>query len=470
MTPSQQQIGPTNAPFQHAKAYRGTILVLAGGILLQALNIYVTSSLMPSAIVEIGGESFYSWVLTVYIVASIVACMLVSQLLLKFGAARSYAISAAIFAVGSLICALAPNMEFLLAGRAFQGVGGGLLSGLAYATISSALPQEMWAKGTAIISAMFAVGTLAGPALGGLFAQFGAWRMAFVSITFIAVILGALAFKFLPNSETGGQSSKIPYLPLATLALAVGALSIAGVVSRSEVWIWLSVAAVLVATFIALDRLGKVSVLPKLTYQSASRLKWIYLAMGLSAAAVSTEAFTPLFGQRMIGLEPVVAGFLGATISAGWSFAGVLSSRISSEVRRRQVMVAGPAVVAVSLVATALLQSLHPSGWSVLAWAVTLLIAGVGIGLSNPHFAVAIMGSTADEVQSLKAAGAIPIVSQIGQVLAVAVGGLLVNIGLPSMQRAASNLSYGIAVFALIGLVAAVIAFRRVPLATSPSK
>ncbi|WP_049959543.1 MFS transporter, partial [Mycobacterium tuberculosis] len=75
-------------------------------------------------------------------------------------------LGAGAFAVGSAVAAAAPSMEVLLIGRAAQGVGGGLLSGLAFALIRTALPETAWARATAVVSAMFGVGTIVGPTAG----------------------------------------------------------------------------------------------------------------------------------------------------------------------------------------------------------------------------------------------------------------------------------------------------------------
>ena len=64
-------------------------------------------------------------------------------------------------------------MELLLVGRTVQGAAGGLLAGLGYAVINAALPSRLWTRASALVSAMWGVGTMVGPAMGGMFAQFG---------------------------------------------------------------------------------------------------------------------------------------------------------------------------------------------------------------------------------------------------------------------------------------------------------
>ncbi|BAH48551.1 putative drug resistance efflux protein [Rhodococcus opacus B4] len=99
-----------------------------------------------------------------------------------------------------MICAIGPSMEVLLVGRAVQGLGGGLLAGLNYAVLREALPEHLWARATALVSAMWGVGTLAGPAIGGLFAQLGQWRLAFVALAVVAAAIAVIAPRALPRT------------------------------------------------------------------------------------------------------------------------------------------------------------------------------------------------------------------------------------------------------------------------------
>ena len=127
-----------------------------------------------------------------YLVGSVVAAAMVNPMLLRVGARSSYLMGLAVFGVASLVCGTAPSMEVLIAGRTLQGVAGGLLAGLGYAVINSALPRSLWTRGSALVSAMWGVATLVGPATGGLFAQFGLWRWAFVTMAILTALMALL--------------------------------------------------------------------------------------------------------------------------------------------------------------------------------------------------------------------------------------------------------------------------------------
>ncbi|HET7072500.1 MAG TPA: MFS transporter, partial [Mycobacterium sp.] len=105
--------------------YLGTAVVLAGGVALYATNEFLTISLLPNTVAEIGGSRLYAWVTTLYLVGSVVAATMVNPMLVRIGARPSYLMGLALFGASSLACGAAPNMEILIAARAAQGVAGG---------------------------------------------------------------------------------------------------------------------------------------------------------------------------------------------------------------------------------------------------------------------------------------------------------------------------------------------------------
>src|SRR4051794_6043951 len=151
----------------------GTATLLAGGVGLYATNEFLTISLLPSTVADIGGQWFYAWVIAVYLVGSVIAAAAVNPLLMRFGPRAAYLVTLALFAAGTTCCALAPTMELLLVARAVQGAAGGMLAGLGYAVINAAMPSWLWTRASALVSAMWGVSVIIGPAMGGVFAQFG---------------------------------------------------------------------------------------------------------------------------------------------------------------------------------------------------------------------------------------------------------------------------------------------------------
>ncbi|WP_218004552.1 MFS transporter [Microtetraspora niveoalba] len=434
----------------------GTALVLAGGVALYAVNVYVTTSLLPTAVRDIGGERFYAWNATFFLIASVISSMLVGRTLAARGPVGAYLVAFALFTAGTVVCAVSPVMELLLVGRAVQGLGGGLLAGLGLAVIRFALPPHLWTRGAALVSAMWGIGAFAGPAIGGLFAQMGSWRLAFGALALLAVVIAFLVPRALPRGEGGGTVAAVPVTSLGLLTGAAALVSVAGVLPRGALTaVAVAGALVLVALFLVHERRASVRVLPALTFSAGSPLKWIYLTIVALAIGSTAETFIPLFGQRLGGLAPLAAGFLGAALSLGWSTAQFVSANAVRQATVRRIRVAGPAVLAAGLALTALLQREDAGGLTMVLWVVTYMVAGAGIGMAFPHLATAVMGSTQDQEEAGRATTAINTVQLIASAFGSALAGVLVNLGEPSTVRSAHYLLGGFAVIALVGCLTA---------------
>ncbi|CAN3128966.1 MFS transporter [Mycobacterium sp. smrl_JER01] len=409
----------------------GASTVLAGGVALYATNEFLTISLMPSAVADIGGQRLYAWVTTVYLVGSVMAATTVHSVLMRLGPRWSYLLGLSVFGLGSLGCALAPTMELLLVGRTVQGAAGGLVAGLGYAVINTALPARLWTKASALVSAMWGVGTLLGPAAGGLFAQYSSWRWAFGALVVLTTAMSALVPLALPahNRVVGSQSARvgIPIRSLLLLGVAALLVSVAGVPRDARATISLVVAGfALVAVFIVVDRRVSAAVLPPSVF-GPGPLKWIYLTLGALMAATMVDMYVPLFGQRLGNLTPVAAGFLGAGLAIGWTVGEITSASLT----RRRVIVrtvaVAPLVMATGLTIGALTQRDGAGLGSMALWAVGLVISGAGVGIAWPHLSAWAMSTVDDPAEGPAAAAAINTVQVISAAFGAALAGVIVN-------------------------------------------
>jgi MFS family permease len=441
----------------------GASAVLAGGVLLYATNEFLTISLMPSAVAEIGGQRFYAWVTTVYLVASVTAATTVHPLLLRLGPRLAYLGALTVFGLGSLGCAVAPSMEVLLAGRTVQGFGGGLLAGLGYAVINTALPKTLWTKASALVSAMWGVGTVIGPASGGLFAQFATWRWAFGVLVVLTLAIGVLVPLALSRGRTSGESAerlRIPVLSLLLLGGAALVVSIAGIPHDVRATVGLLALAVgIVVVFLIVDRRRAVSVLPPSAFGSGP-LKWIYLTLGLLMAATMVDMYVPLFGQRLAHMAPVVAGFFGAVLSVGWTTGEISSASLRTPRTIARVVTIAPLVMASGLAIGALSLRDEMTIGPVIVWSVALVLTGAGVGMAWPHLSAWAMSCVDDPAESSAAAAAISTTQLICGAFGAGLAGVVVNLT-DHGDATAARWSFGaFAVFIACGALASTRAAR----------
>ena len=452
--------------------YGRATTVLAGGVALYAINEFITMSLLPSVVADIGGARLYAWVTTVYLVASVVSATTVGPVLARFGPRLSYLGALLFFAGGTAVCATAPSMAALLAGRLIQGLAGGVLAGLGYAVISAALPERLWTRAAAVVSAMWGVGTLVGPASGGVFAQFGLWRWGFGVLMFAALLMAVLVPIALPTR--GGateQPVRIPVRSLVLLGVAALLVSVAALPRNLAITAGLLVsAAALVVVFVVVDRGAAARVLPRRTFEPGP-LKWIYLTMGLLMAATMVDMYAPLFGQRLGALPPAAAGFLGAALSVGWTVAEIRSASIADRRVAARVVRWSPAVMAAGLGLAALAIRDGAGPVAIAALGLALAISGVGIGAAWPHLSVWAMGSvegggveggsTDDAAERAVAAAAINTVQLMCAAFGAGVAGVVVNVRAQPDAPAAQWLFTVFAGLAAVGWLASSRAARE---------
>ncbi|MGW0163122.1 MFS transporter [Mycobacterium sp. NPDC003323] len=438
----------------------GASTVLAGGVALYATNEFLTISLMPSAVAEIGGHRYYAWVMTVYLVASVAAATTVSAVLARLGPRSAYLGALTVFGLGSVACALAPTMELLLAGRTVQGAAGGLLAGLGYAVINSALPRSLWTRASALVSAMWGVGTLLGPAAGGLFAQYASWRWAFGALVVLTVLITVLVPMALPRrADAVTAAIRIPTWSLVLLGAAALLVSVAGSATGST---WtaaaLGASAVAVAAFVVTDgraaRVARPSVLPPTAFRRGP-LKWIYLTLGVLMASTMVDMYVPLFGQRLAHLAPLAAGFLGVALAVGWTVSEVLSASVDRRTAVIRIVALAPVVMAVGLGGAALLVRDGMAGWSVGLWVLALGVTGTGIGMAWPHLSAWAMGTVDDPAEGPVAAAAINTVQLICGAFGAGVASVVVNRAGTDDGSAAQTLFLAFAMLAAVAVIAA---------------
>ena len=436
----------------------GTATLLAGGVGLYATNEFLTISLLPSTVADIGGQRFYAWVITVYLVGSVVAATAVNPLLVRLGPRASYLLTLGIFGAGTLACALAPSMELLLVARTLQGAAGGMLAGLGYAVISSALPNWLWTRASALVSAMWGVAVIIGPAVGGLFAQFGIWRWAFGSLAILTLAMAALVPSALPARAGGArESAAIPRIPVRSLLLlgvAALAISVAGVQhTAAATFGLLALGAALVGLFLVVDRRARATVLPRAAF-GPGPLKWMYVTIGLLMAATMVDMYVPLFGQHLAGMVPAAAGFFGAVLAVGWTLSEIASASVGRTRTIVGLVVAAPVVMAIGLALGALVLG-EGLTWPLIAvWAVGLFIAGCGVGIAWPHLSAWVMGALEDPVEAGTAAAAINTVQLISGAFGAGLAGVVVNITAGGDVAAARWLFAVFAMIAAAGLAA----------------
>lgn len=403
-----------------------TLAILLGGVLLQSMNVLMLTTVLPSIIGELGGVAMLSWPTTAFLASSIVAASCAGMVAAAVGARTAYCAGVAIFGLGALLCALAPTMGWIVAGRLVQGFGGGLEAAAAYVAVRATFPEAVWSRTIALMSTSWSMSVLLGPLVGGMFARFGSWRSAFVATAIVAGLLAASAALALPagSSERRASAADFPIGRVALICVAIAAMSSASIADGPFAKAGLIILAIgALVVMLRLDRVAAAPLLPSDAFSlSTPAGMGLWLALLLCITFSPLQIYVPIFLQHLRGLDPLAAGFMVAGGSLGWTIASLGTAGASGAWPDR-LMVAGPATMAIGLMAMALLLS---SSAATLVMIPAIGALGMGIGQCWPLVAHRIM-SGAKAGDEVVAASSVPTVQQTGFALGAALAGVVAN-------------------------------------------
>ena len=265
---------------------------------LAAMSQTVVATLLPRMVADLGGFERYTWVATSYMVAATVAYPIVGRLSDMYGRRRFLVCGLAVFVVGSVLVGLSTSLTQVVAFRAVQGVGGGIVMTCCYVSIADLAAPAERGKLHGLIGAAYGVASVAGPILGG-----GRRRPAFLVLGVLPDCPGRRSDpdphgKNLPAHRRSGAVPKPDYPGMLALILAVVpilvALSFAGVRYdwyAPQIIGLLAFGLAMIGVFAALEARASAPIMALGIY--ADRVVGVAVVLTLLTSLGSTEASVP---------------------------------------------------------------------------------------------------------------------------------------------------------------------------------
>ena len=329
------------------------------------------------------GLDVIQWVSTAYLLALGVAVPLVGWAQRAIGAKRLWMLALAVFLLGSILCSLAWDAPSLIAFRAFQGLGGGMLMPLMMTMIMQAARGQNLGRMAALIGMPIALGPIVGPVVGGVILQYLHWSWLFwVNVPFCVAGL-ILAWRFLPQD---GPAQRVRLDVGGLLLLAPGLVGILyglsnvakdGAFGRLDVWLPALAGVLLVAAFCwyAIPRgrraLVDVRLLAHRPLATSSALMFLS-GFGLFGAML----LLPLYFQTVRGADMLQAGLLLIPQGVGALLSRVALGRLIDRVGPRWITLGSFALTLAATIPFALASDVTSEWWLM----VVLLIRGLGLG------------------------------------------------------------------------------------------
>jgi MFS family permease len=406
--------GHTSAPGVLSRPYRGVSLGALALVALGAFEAVAVTTTMPAVADALGGLALYGVAFGTPLATGIVGMVLAGSWADARGPAAPVRAGTALFTVGLLMAGFAPTMSVVVAGRAVQGFGSGLLGVAVYVVVGRCYPEQLRPRVFAGFAAAWLLPALVGPAISGLVAEHIGWRWVFLAAA-VPAPLAALPVLGHLRAPTGSRrpararrsvvDGRLPWA-VGTGAAAL-LLHLAGQGSGA-----VTVVPAVIATLVLAVSARRL--LPQGTFRASRGLPSVVALRGLAAAAfLGAEVFLPLVLVRERGLPPSTAGLVLTCGALGWAAGSWLQGRLAKPAQRAVLLRAGTMSLAVGIGNAVVTVLVHwPTALLVVGWAV----AGLGMGIVVPVLSLLMLDLSAPGEEGANSSSL-----QIGEALATTV-------------------------------------------------
>ena len=442
---------------------RGHRLTTAGLLMLVtfiAFESMAVATAMPTVVRELDGLAWYAWPFTAFLVAQVVGMVLGGDVSDRRGARVALLWGVGFFALGLVASGAAADMTLFIAGRAVQGLGGGLIAVSLYVVAGQAYAPELRPQLFGAFSAAWVFPALFGPLIAGAITTHTSWRWVFLGIlplvaVGLVLVLPSIARLAVPDGTARPAVSRRWWAVLA--GVGIGALQYAG--QRLDL-VALAVAVVGVVALAA----GLRPLLPRGTVTARRGLPTVVASRGLLAGSFfGIDTLLPLTLTEVHGYSATAAGIPLTTGAIGWSLASTLSAR-RPDVSRVRLLQIGFVLLAIGLAGTAFAVLPSTGGWTAyVSWAV----AGLGMGLGMPSVGVLLLDQSPEHRRGADSAS-LQISDVVGSALCVGFGGVLVAAAATGVLSLTTALLIAIAVFSGLALLGSLVAGRAAAPSAEP--
>ena len=415
-------------------SHRQILVVLSGlmaGMFLAALDQSIVGTALPKITSDLHGLDKLSWVVTAYLLASTASTPLWGKISDLYGRRLIFQVAIVTFVVGSLLSGFSHSIEELIAYRAVQGIGGGGLMALAFATLGDIVPPRERGKYGGYMGAVFATSSVLGPVLGGWFADGPGWEWIFwinVPIGIAAFVVTSSALK-LPHTR---REHTIDYLGAALVVGSVTSLLLyTAWAGPAAEYGWTSglgfglvgLALALAVAFVIVELRAAEPIIPMELFNnsvfSTSNLYAFVTGMAMFGAII----FIPLYLQIVDGMSPTRSGLAMLPIVTGIMIASISSGQIMSRTGRYKIFpIIGSVLVFTGLVVLSTLDA--ESAYVHIA--LGMLLIGLGLG-SSMQIIMTVVQNAVDRKHMGTATSSVTFFRALGGTFGTALFGAVLN-------------------------------------------
>jgi len=368
---------------------------LMAGMFVAVLAGTIVSNALPRIIADLGAsQSSYTWVVTAELLAMTATVPLWGKLSDLFNQKLLLQLSLGLFVVGSLVAGFSQGVGMLILSRVIQGVGAGGLTALAQVVMAAIIPPRDLGRYGGVFGAVFAVGTVAGPLVGGVLVDTDwlGWRWCF----FVGVPFALAAIAILQRTlrlPTARREVRIDWLGAFLIVAGVCALLIWTSLAGNEfAWAsWQSAAltvtgALLLAAAVFVEARAAEPIIPLTVFRNRTVTLTTVASFFVGIAMFAGSVFLAQYFQVALGKSPTVAGLMSLPMIGGLLISSTVAGQIISRTGRwKGYLIAGGIVMTAGLGLLSMLDA-H-TGFGLLS--VYMAVLGIGLGMLMQNLVLA---------------------------------------------------------------------------------
>ncbi len=401
----------------HLSLRRKLIVMLSvmASLFLVALDQTIVSTALGKIVEEFNAFDSLSWIVTAYLLATTVTVPIAGKLSDLFGRRNLLLIGVAIFGLGSYLSSISGNIEYLIFSRAFQGIGGGIITANAFTIVGDLFKARERGKWQGLIGAVFGLSSVVGPLLGGwltdnnkIFGMTTDWRWTFYINVPVAVVAFILIFIFCPALKHKKRpvidyaGATLLTIALATLVLAVDnteqifaqLLDSTGLSLVGLRIIMFSIVAVAVAGFVYVQRRAKEPILPPRFFKNRNFVLIMGVATLFGSAFMGAILYLTQFNQQVFEATPTESGLMLLPMVGGIMLTSITAGQIISRTGRYKIFMQCGIVLGTVMIF--MLSTLTPES-PYLHEAIMMTLLGMGLGVVMPIMNLAVQNEFAQQ-------------------------------------------------------------------------
>ena len=383
------------------------MLAVMSGLFLVALDQTIISTALGQIVQDFNSYSSLGFVITAYLLTSTVTTPIAGKLSDMYGRRPMLILGVVLFTLASLLSGAAQNIEWLIAARALQGIGGGFIMANAFTIVGDLFSPRERGKWQGLIGAVFGVSSAIGPLLGGWLTDghtlLGAttdWRWTFFINVPIGIIATAVIMRFCPvikhdsvhKPDYAGAALVAVILTSVILAVDNTAMVFEGLINagvslsfiKNTLWV---VALLATGLFIAVENKAAQPIIPLKFFKIRTFSLMMLTTLLFGAAFLGSILYLTQFNQQVYGASPSEAGLMLMPMMFGMMLSSIGVGQIISKTGKyKRFIVIGFAMAALAILSLITLQPTTPY-WR---QAISMLFVGLGLGMANPILNLAV--------------------------------------------------------------------------------